>query len=237
MMISGFFLIITLGHLYCGMLVMWLSSTMYKEIVLLKRKEEKDRKILFSWIDWYYFAVFAFYMIPKVILRRVLLEGNLTHGGYMHFIMYDYHNLITFALAMIGVLLFVLSLERGTYRYQFQRLSWSILALILVFSMPLLVSYNIYKGIFWLVFPHMCVIVNDIFAYLFGFFMGKTPLIKLSPKKTWEGFFGGIFGTYLWAVIVISFRLLIDIDYRDICKSAIHGMPPARVDIFDLPEH
>ena len=24
-------------------------------------------------------------------------------------------------------------------------------------------------------------------AYIFGFFFGRTPLIKLSPKKTWEG--------------------------------------------------
>jgi CDP-diglyceride synthetase len=24
-----------------------------------------------------------------------------------------------------------------------------------------------------------------------GFFFGRTPLIKLSPKKTWEGFVGG----------------------------------------------
>ena len=24
-----------------------------------------------------------------------------------------------------------------------------------------------------------------------GFYFGRTPLIKLSPKKTWEGFVGG----------------------------------------------
>jgi phosphatidate cytidylyltransferase len=103
---------------------------------------------------------------------------------------------------MVGLLLFVLSLEKGTYRYQFQRFSWSLLALMIVFCLPSLVTFNMYKGIFWLVFPHTCVIVNDICAYLFGFFLGKTPLIKLSPKKTWEGFFGGIFSTYLWAMIV-----------------------------------
>ena len=28
-----------------------------------------------------------------------------------------------------------------------------------------------------------------------GFFFGRTPLIKLSPKKTWEGFIGGVIGT------------------------------------------
>ena len=40
-------------------------------------------------------------------------------------------------------------------------------------------------------------IVNDIAAYLAGFFFGRTPLIKLSPKKTWEGFIGGFIGTVL----------------------------------------
>ena len=37
----------------------------------------------------------------------------------------------------------------------------------------------------------MMVIINDVMAYMFGFFMGRTPLIQLSPKKTWEGFIGG----------------------------------------------
>ena len=33
-------------------------------------------------------------------------------------------------------------------------------------------------------------------AYVFGFFFGRTPLIKLSPKKTWEGFIGGAVGAW-----------------------------------------
>ena len=31
--------------------------------------------------------------------------------------------------------------------------------------------------------------------------MGKTPLIKLSPKKTWEGFIGGAICTFVWAFV------------------------------------
>ena len=33
--------------------------------------------------------------------------------------------------------------------------------------------------------------VNDTMAYLVGTFIGKTPLSKISPKKTWEGTIGG----------------------------------------------
>jgi phosphatidate cytidylyltransferase len=41
--------------------------------------------------------------------------------------------------------------------------------------------------------------VNDTMAYIVGSMVGKTPLSKISPKKTWEGTLGGI----LLAVIVI----------------------------------
>lgn len=34
--------------------------------------------------------------------------------------------------------------------------------------------------------------LNDTFAYLVGSFIGKTPLSKISPKKTWEGTIGGV---------------------------------------------
>src|SRR5688572_15614707 len=34
--------------------------------------------------------------------------------------------------------------------------------------------------------------VNDTMAYIAGSLIGKTPLSKISPKKTWEGTIGGI---------------------------------------------
>lgn len=43
--------------------------------------------------------------------------------------------------------------------------------------------------------------INDTLAYIVGSFIGKTPLSKISPKKTWEGTAGGI----LLAIPVIHF--------------------------------
>lgn len=204
-----------MGHVYCAILVLNLSFFMYKEIISLKRKDDKDKKNLFSWIDWYYFAAFAFLMIPNLFVRRVLVEGAIQSGTYLHLILYDYHKLISFGLFVFGILLFVWSLERGSYRYQFQRFAWSMLALILVFCVPTFISYNVYKGIFWFVFPQLCVICNDVMAYIFGIMFGKTPLIKLSPKKTWEGFIGGMLSTYVLAFVVsYSTSLIFFIDYR-----------------------
>lgn len=50
--------------------------------------------------------------------------------------------------------------------------------------------------------PVSMIVTNDIMAYVFGFFFGKTPLIKLSPKKTWEGFIGGGISTVIYGLVV-----------------------------------
>lgn len=42
--------------------------------------------------------------------------------------------------------------------------------------------------------------INDTMAYVIGSLIGKTPVSKISPKKTWEGTIGGIF----MCLIVIS---------------------------------
>lgn len=47
------------------------------------------------------------------------------------------------------------------------------------------------SGMIWYVVPMSVITINDIAAYMVGFFFGKTQLIKLSPKKTREGFIGG----------------------------------------------
>ena len=60
---------------------------------------------------------------------------------------------------------------------------------------------NLYEGMIWFIFPCFLVIVNDIFAYIWGKIFGKTRLIEISPKKTWEGFIGGALSTLVFGVI------------------------------------
>lgn len=49
---------------------------------------------------------------------------------------------------------------------------------------------NVLEGMIWFFLPVSLVITNDIFAYICGITFGKTQLIKISPKKTVEGFVG-----------------------------------------------
>jgi phosphatidate cytidylyltransferase len=63
------------------------------------------------------------------------------------------------------------------------------------------------------VLPTSLVICNDIFAYICGFFWGRTQLIQLSPKKTVEGFVGAwictlIFG-FLWTTLLMQFDYMV----------------------------
>jgi phosphatidate cytidylyltransferase len=106
-----------------------------------------------------------------------------------------HHSMSSFALYMAGFVSFVLSLRRGHYAYQFQQYAWTHMILLVVFFPSSFFVSNIFEGLVWFLLPSSLIIVNDIAAYLAGFFCGRTPLIALSPKKTWEGFIGGFFGT------------------------------------------
>ena len=48
----------------------------------------------------------------------------------------------------------------------------------------------------WIMIFYIFIIwANDVFAYLFGITLGRHRLFeRISPKKSWEGFFGGLLG-------------------------------------------
>jgi len=49
---------------------------------------------------------------------------------------------------------------------------------------------------------------NDTFAYVFGVLIGKHPLApKISPKKTWEGFVGGLIFTSIGSALAFYYLL------------------------------
>jgi len=55
-------------------------------------------------------------------------------------------------------------------------------------------------GRIWAIFPTTIVAINDASAYAAGMSFGMTPLIKLSPNKTLEGFLGGMVLTLLFVI-------------------------------------
>ena len=67
------------------------------------------------------------------------------------------------------------------------RTRWQEGAYQLSLTIPLLIVFSVW--------------VNDTMAYLVGSFIGRTPLSRISPKKTWEGTVGGV----LLTVLVMGF--------------------------------
>lgn len=136
----------------------------------------------------------------------------------------SYHRFISFTLYVIGFIWFVLSLVKRYYLRQFSLVSclafrmmirtnscfwfdqfaWTHVTLLIVVTQSYLIIQNMFQGLIWFIVPVLMIVINDVMAYLFGFFFGKTPLIKLSPKKTWEGFIGGGFATVILGMIVSS---------------------------------
>ncbi len=55
----------------------------------------------------------------------------------------------------------------------------------------------------WLVVAYIAIVwSNDVFAYLVGMSIGRHRLFeRLSPKKSWEGFFGGVVGAVVAALV------------------------------------
>lgn len=101
-------------------------------------------------------------------------------------------------LTGLGFVFFVGSLQKGHYRFQFTQFAWTHMALYLINVQSHFIMNNTLEGMIWFFLPASLVITNDIFAYICGITFGRTQLIKLSPKKTVEGFVGAWILTILF---------------------------------------
>ena len=121
---------------------------------------------------------------------------------------------------VLGFVWFVLSLVKKYYMRQFSLFAWTHVALLMVVTQSYLIIQNMFEGLIWFIMPIMMVVINDCMAYMFGFFFGKTPLIQLSPKKTWEGFIGGGISTVFITLALSHFAcqysyLVCPIEFND----------------------
>ena len=84
-----------------------------------------------------------------------------------------------------------------------------------------LLNLTLRHGMVWYIFSMSIITVNDIMAYMAGFFIGSTPLIVLSPKKTVEGYIGGGLAT-----LVIGPLLAISLQEMTSLTAAWEGTAP-----------
>ncbi|KAA3489021.1 phosphatidate cytidylyltransferase 1-like [Gossypium australe] len=207
-MIGGFALIVYMGHLYITAMVVVIQIFMAKELFNLLRKAHEDRHL-----PGHFFFTAMFFVYGRLLSQP--LVNTVTSDKFLYqFVssLIKYHMAICYFLYIAGFMWFILTLKKKMYKYQFGQYAWTHMILIVVFTQSSFTVANIFEGIFWFLLPASLIVINDIFAYIFGFFFGKTPLIKLSPKKTWEGFIGASVTTIISAFVIICEELIKCVD-------------------------
>ncbi|KAI6121735.1 cytidylyltransferase family-domain-containing protein [Pisolithus sp. B1] len=196
-MIGGFVGLLLMGHAYLIILVMLCQALVYREVTALFSLKDHAPDTLHvdtggqkdPWsktLNWYFFAVTNYFLYGESIIyyfKHVVF----TDGQLLPFAMN--HRIISFTLYTIGFMGFVMSLKRGYLKQQFGLFCWVHMSLLLIVVSSHFIVNNILEGLIWFWVPASLVICNDVFAYIWGITLGRTPLIKLSPKKTVEGFF------------------------------------------------
>ncbi len=171
-LLGGFLIVLSLGNNYCAIMVITIIGLLFKELLSLKRNTEREnehRIPRFYMMSWYFFVLTVAYLIPRFLPDETELKL------FSEPTMQALHNkspLTLFIAFVLGILMFTLSLEKGIMRYQFKMLAWTIVLLIIVVAQVSSIIYNVYTGLFWFIFPCMCVVTNDCFAYAFGMLFG-----------------------------------------------------------------
>lgn len=203
-MIGGFVFIIYMGHLYIWLMVVIIQVFMAKELFSLLRKTHEDSDLPgFRQLHWYFYFTAMLFVYGRILSQR--LVNTVTSDKFLYQLVgrfNKYHMFACYFLYTAGFMWFILTLKKKRYKYQFGQYAWTHMILIVVFTQSSFTVANIFEGIFWFLLPASLIVINDIAAYIVGFFIGKTPLIKLSPKKTWEGFIGASFITMLSAFML-----------------------------------
>eukprot|EP00300_Choanocystis_sp_HF-7_P024644 c2614_g1_i1.p1 GENE.c2614_g1_i1~~c2614_g1_i1.p1 ORF type:complete len:441 (-),score=104.80 c2614_g1_i1:93-1415(-) len=202
-LLLSFLAIVAMGHVFVFCLVLALQAAMFTEISLLRRDLQKEKRVpLTGSLRWYFFLVMLFFGHGRSLHSQI---GEALHSAGYDFDFVSAHEFVCFVLFSLGIVMFVMTLRKGYFRYQFGSFAWSLLTLLLVIMQTNWLSANIFNGLIWFSLPALLVIANDTTAYMCGRAFGRTKLIALSPKKTWEGFIGALFCTVVIAFVVADF--------------------------------
>ncbi|KAA8515583.1 hypothetical protein F0562_018806 [Nyssa sinensis] len=205
-MIGGFVFTIYMGHLYIWAMVVVIQIFMVRELFNLLRKVHEDRQLPgFRLLNWHFFFTVMLFVYGRILSQR--LVNTVTLDKFLYKLvsgLIKYHMVTCYFLYIAGFMWFILTLKKKMYKYQFRQYAWTHMILIVVFTQSSFIVANIFEGIIWFLLPASLIVINDIAAYFFGFFFGRTPLIKLSPKKTWEGFIGASFTTIISAFVLAN---------------------------------
>ena len=124
MLLGAMVLCYQMGHIYYTLLLIGFGFQCHFELMNINRKDVLEAKNpAQKVIEWFLPILFAFYLTPKLFMRRVLLEksGDITEFAtahtVLHAVFFKHHTFICGFGLIIGLVIFTLSLKKGQYRY------------------------------------------------------------------------------------------------------------------------
>ncbi|CEF63909.1 Phosphatidate cytidylyltransferase [Strongyloides ratti] len=204
-MISLFSIIINKGPLYLVLLVIIIQFKCFHELIKIGLIVYRLYDLpWFRTLSWYFLLSSNYFFFGEYLIElfKIIIQTD-----KLPIFLVGYHRFVSFCFYCIGFIWFVLSLKKGYYLRQFSLFAWTHVALMLIVVQSYFIIENILQGIIWFLIPVSMIICCDVMSYFFGFFFGKTPLIALSPKKTWEGFIGGGISTVIFGLILSSYLM------------------------------
>lgn len=185
---------ISVGIAFGVPLVQTIQVTMFYEITRINQRVRKERQLpSVHIIKWYFYVICTVYTLLYTLREPIINTFPATE------LLYSKLAFFGFSAVMLGIMIFVLSLRKGMYRYQFIQFTWTAMTIMFIVTQCSAELRNMMRGMIWFLLPVTCVVNNDIWAYLSGKLFGRTKLLALSPKKTVEGFIGAFLFTVLWA--------------------------------------
>eukprot|EP00939_MAST-03C_sp_MAST-3C-sp1_P001632 g1632.t1 len=250
-MLFVFCLIVSLGHIWVVMVVWILQALAFRELTNIRYKNAKEQSLpWFRTFHWCLFVSATLFANGRALLMFCTNTPYVFKWGWdWRLERYEWAlenwEYLTFMLYAVLFVSFVLSLKKGYYKYQIGQLTWTVFSLAITMVQANGLAENILEGYFWFIFPAMLIACNDTMAYFTGAFLGrrliKRKFMRLSPKKTWEGFFGGMFFTiifsalfsrifaqYQWFVCPYNDRYC---DVPEIFLDRIYDVPSVLVDV------
>ncbi|CAF3626305.1 unnamed protein product [Rotaria socialis] len=210
-MLVGFAKLVSMGPLVVSLVILLIQIKCFQEIINIGYVVYKSHNLpWFRTLSWYFLFTSNYWLYGESLIHHF---GFLMNRNNFLQPLVTYHRMIAFLLYTSGFVGFVLSLKKTYYLKQFTLFGYTHITLMILVTSSHQMIQNICEGMIWFIFPVSLIICNDIMAYMFGFFYGRTPLTKLSPKKTWEGFIGGgvstlIFG-FIFAGVLSSYQFFI----------------------------
>ncbi|EEU39335.1 uncharacterized protein NECHADRAFT_81432 [Fusarium vanettenii 77-13-4] len=204
-MFAMFFTALFMGHIYIICIITAVQIISFKEVIAIANVPSRARSLRSTKsLNWYWLATTMYFLYGETVIyyfKHIVLVDKVLLPLATH------HRFISFILYVFGFVFFVASLQAGHYKFQFTNFAWTHMALYLIVVQAHFIMNNVFEGMIWFFLPAALVITNDIFAYICGIMFGRTQLIKLSPKKTVEGFVGAWIMTILFGMILVNIMM------------------------------